>query len=536
MSGGSGAERTVARVLAGNVERHGDKPFLIAEGGAISYGEMEARSNRLAHGLAALGIGAGDTVLAMLPNHADFVTLWLALAKLGAVQVPVNTAYRGAILAHVINDSRARTMIVGAQFLERLAAVAGELRHLQRCVVHAQEGAVAALPEALAGRCRALAFAELLAHPEAPLEVLPRESDLVAVMYTSGTTGPSKGVMIPHAQAYEYASGAAQAVELGPDDVYYAPLPLFHLAGQWAVVYAACIEGATAVLTGGFHVGEFWADVARHRVTATFLLGAMANFLYRQAPSEGEARTTLAKVLMAPLIPELDGFKRRFGVAVGTAYGSTELGTVAFHGFRLPNARSCGRPRDDTFELRVVDADDQALAPGEVGEIVVRARQPWTLMSGYWQRPEATAEAWRNLWLHSGDAGTLDAAGNLYFVDRLKDAIRRRGENISSIEVENEINAHPAVAESAAFPVASEHGEQEVMAALVLEPGAALRPEALIRFLAPRMAYFMVPRYLDFVAALPKTATGKVQKYALRERGLGAGAWDREAAGIKLER
>jgi crotonobetaine/carnitine-CoA ligase len=450
--------------------------------------------------------------------------------------VPLNTAYRGTILAHVINDSRARTVIVAAEFLERLAAVAGELRHLERCVVHGGGDAGVALPAALAGRCGALAFEELFAASEAPPDVEPAESDLVAVMYTSGTTGPSKGVMIPHAQAYEYASGAAQAVELEGDDVYYAPLPLFHLAGQWAVVYAACIRGATAVLTGGFHGGDFWAEVARHRVTATFLLGAMANFLYQQAPREGEAETPLAKVLMAPLMPELDDFKRRFGVEVGTAYGSTELGTVAFHGFQLPNQRSCGRPRDDRFELRIVDADDRELPPEAVGEIVVRAREPWTLMSGYWQRPEATAEAWRNLWLHSGDAGKLDAAGNLYFVDRLKDAIRRRGENISSLEVENEINAHPGVLESAVFPVESEHSEQEVMAALVLQPGAVLTPEELIRFLEPRMAYFMVPRYLDFVEALPKTPTGKVQKYALRQGGRGAHTWDREAAGLKLER
>ena len=360
----------------------------------------------------------------------------------------------------------------------------------------------------------------------------PRHCDLMAVMYTSGTTGRSKGATVCHAHAYEYAYGVTEMLALREGDVYYAPLPLFHLAGQFAVVYASCIAGATAVVTGTFSVGRFWDDVTRFGANCSFLLGAMANFLHRQPPHAQDSRNTLERVLMVPLIPDVEGFKARFDCLVSTTWGGTEMNCPTRSGFDLVDNKSCGRVCEDRYEVRIVDENDTELPPGVPGEAPVRTREPWIMTNGYWNHPEWTAAAFRNLWYHTGDMLMRDEHDNLYFVDRIKDAIRRRGENISSLEVENEINAHPGVLECAVIPVASEHTEQEVMAVVVPREGSELNPAELLRFLEPRLPYFMVPRYVDCVERLPKTPTGKIQKYVLRDQGVTAGTWDREVAEI----
>ncbi len=536
----TGAERTLAHVLRRRAEQMGDKPWIVMDQAQYTFAMMETESNRLASGLAGIGIDRGQTVLLLLPNTIGFIACWCALAKLSAVQVPINTAYRGGILAHQINDSQASIIVVDLQLLAQLDEIAATLVNLKQCVIHGAHGSLdeakAAAPR-LSAQCHFIVYEDLLASDAPPPDRDPRTFDLAAIMYTSGTTGASKGVMISHAQAFEYSSVSALAVALGPDDVYYTPLPLFHVAGQWAVVYGCAIFGATAVVTDSFSVQRFWPDVARHGATTTFMLGAMANFLYRQPASDDDARTPLSKVLMVPVIPEYRDFERRFNCRISTAYGSTEFGGCgSYHVLDVPNVHTCGRVLPERYDLRIVDENDEEVPIGQAGEIVVRPREPWTAMAGYWNRPDATQKAWRNLWLHSGDIGRLDAQGNLYFLDRANDAIRRRGENISSIEVENEVNAHPAVLECAVFPIASADSEQEVAVAIVTKPNAALDAENLIRFLERRMAYFMVPRYVEITEALPKTPTGKIQKHVLRARGLTDATWDREAAGVRVRR
>ena len=274
----------------------------------------------------------------------------------------------------------------------------------------------------------------------------------------------------------------------------------------------------------------------RHGATVTFLLGAMANFLFQQPSTDDDADNPLERALVVPLLPEIEAFKRRFGCLVSTTWGATEFNVPTRSTFELANNRTCGRVAEDRYEVRIVDELDREAPPGVPGEAVVRPREPWITMTGYWGHPDWTVATWRNLWLHTGDMLMRDEEGNLYFVDRTKDAIRRRGENISSMEVEQEIVAHPDVVECAVVPVASEHTEQEVMAVVVPRPDATLDLAELIEFLAPRMAYFMVPRYVEVAEALPKTQTGKIQKYALRERGLTPQTWDRDATGIRLRR
>ena len=521
-------ERDLASVLSKRVARSPDKPWIVTDDGSCSYRDIDTRAGRLARGFAQAGVAAGDTVLLMLPDTVDYICLWCALSKIGAIEVPVNVHHRGSMLSYLINDSKAEFLVVDAQFLERIEAVADDLDTLKRiCVVGAADRAIDADAELIDWR-------ELSSSDREWAGEGPSHVDLMAVMYTSGTTGPSKGATITHAHAYQYALGVVRMLDLNERDIYYAPLPLFHIAGQFALVYAACVAGATAVLPGTFSARRFWGDVRRHNATTTFLLGAMANFLYRQDPAEDGANNPLERVLMVPLIPETEAFKVRFDCMVSTTWGGTEMNCPVRSGFDLVDSRSCGRLVEDLYEVRIADDEDRELPPGVPGEALVRAREPWIISNGYWNHPDWTVTAWRNQWFHTGDMLMRNEAGNYYFVDRSKDAIRRRGENMSSMEVENEINAHPDVLECAVIPIESAHTEQEVMAVVVAKPGHAVDPEDLIRFLTPRMAYFMVPRYIDFIRELPKTPTGKIRKLPLRETGVTSTTWNREAAGVRL--
>lgn len=529
------SEATLAHVLARRVSDRGDKPWILAGSRAFTYSDVDELASRFAAALARLGVTRGDTVLLMLNNCIEFIALWCALSKIGAIEVPINCHYRGRLLAHVVNDSHARVMIVDEEHLPRLAAITKEITTLTTLVVFGtQQRELDAA--ASVGAMRVLHHREFLDGVGRFAPVLLAPSDHAAIMYTSGTTGPSKGVIVAHGHAFEYARGVIEMLEMNSSDVYYAPLPLFHIAGQWAVIYAAAIAGAAAVLPDTFSPSRYWSVSRRYSATCSFLLGAMANLLYRQPPAPDDADNTLERVLVVPLIPEIEDFKSRFRLLVSTTWGGTEMNCPTRSGFRLPNARTCGRVVDDLYDVRIVDENDNELPPGRPGEAVVRPKKPWIVMNGYWNHPEWTVNAWRNLWLHTGDMLMRDEDGYLYFVDRLKDAIRRSGENISSMEVEQEINAHPDVLESAVIPVVSEVTEQEVMAVIVLKPGSQLAPRELTHFLSDRMPYFMVPRYIEFARELPKTPTGKVQKYALRDRGVADVTWDRVKAGIKLEK
>ena len=527
------ATQDLASVLAKRSKEVPNRPWIITDEQSYSYRTMDERSSRLAWGFDGLGIGANDTVLVMLPDTVDFVLIWCALSKLGAIEVPVNVHYRGNLFTYLVNDSMAQTMVVDASFLERLESVSTDLIYMKRLIVYG--GGDTQVPRTLTQRYEVLSYEDLEADTPWPGDG-PRYRDLMAVMYTSGTTGPSKGAMISHAHAYEYAYGVTEMLDLRCGDIYYAPLPLFHLAGQFAVIYASCIASATAVIAGVFSAQHFWIDVVRFNANCSFLLGAMANFLYHQTPDSKDNQNPLERILMVPLIPEVEDFKKRFDCLVSTTWGGTEMNCPTRSGFDLVDNMSCGRVANDRYEVRIADENDAELPPGIPGEALVRTKEPWIITTGYWNHPEWTEKAFRNLWYHTGDMLMKDAEGNLYFVDRIKDAIRRRGENISSFEVENEINAHPDVLECAVIPVESEHTEQEVMAIVVPSSPGKLNPKDLVKFLEPRMPYFMVPRYIDCVDILPKTPTGKIQKYILRDRGITASTWDRELAGIKLQR
>ena len=513
-------DRTVVRVLRDQVERFPDKPLLCIESRDYSRQQVDKLSNIIAHGLLGIGITGGEKVLLMLTNTELYIFSWLGLAKLGAIEVPVHTAYKGRMLVHAVNESGARYMIIHAEFLSVLHAVQEQLNDLQYILVVDGNDDVPVFSDIF----QVKAFQDVISDDDSGLDFDPAYNDTLALMYTSGTTGPSKGVLVTNAHAFEYANSVVDLLALQENDVYYAPLPLFHIAGQWAVVYAALMSNASAVIKQHFSVNDFWADVEKFKANVSFLLGAMANFLYQQAEGKDDANNSLERVLVVPLVPDLEGFRKRFNVEVSTCYGSTEANVPIVATFEVQDPKQCGVARKG-WQVEIVDDDDELVPAGVAGEIVVRPPEPWLTMRGYLNRPEATVEAYRNTWLHTGDMAIRDEDGNFYFTDRKKDAIRRRGENISSFEVEHEVNAYPAVLESAAVAAKSEQTEDEILVVVVPRLGEDIDPLELHEFLAGGVSKFMVPRYIKIVEELPKTHTGKIQKNQLREEGI-RDSWD----------
>ncbi|WP_213957803.1 AMP-binding protein [Variovorax sp. dw_954] len=513
------AARTLGAVLEGHLRTAPDKPAVRDVERGMSYAALYEESLAFAAGFVRLGVGPQQFVLLMLDNHLDYVIAWWALSLTARVEVPVNTAYKGSILVHVINNCGAKVIVIEAHYLPLLLDVADRLQHLEHVVVR---GAMGSLPAV--GRLRFVPWDALRGPREAPAQLAPW--DLIGIMYTSGTTGPSKGVRVTHAHAYGYS--APQVLGLADaSDVSLCTLPLFHIGGQWAAIYNNLIAGGSNVVLPRFSATTFWDDVRQYGCTYTMLLGAMANFLYRQPPRADDATHPLRRVMMVPVMAQIEEFRTRFGIeAVCTAYGLTEGSTVLRAPVGQAEPGKVGWPRPD-FEVRLVDAHDQQVADGELGELVIRTREPWMVMDGYHDMPEATVGVWRNQWLHTGDAFRREPDGQFVFLDRIKDAMRRRGENVSSFEVEKEINEHPAVLECAVVAVASDASEDDIKACVVLREGTAVAPAALLAFLDERLPYFMVPRYVEYIAELPKTPTAKVRKQVLREAGVTAGTYDR---------
>jgi crotonobetaine/carnitine-CoA ligase len=503
-------EHTVRAVIESGADAWGDKIAIDFGDSTYSYSELWSRARRAAQVFVDQGVKRGDPVLVMLDNTIEFIDAWLGLAVMGAIQVPVNTEYLGGILRHQITDSEAWLMLVDEHYVPRIAGLGGDHGSLRRLLVLGSGECPAGLEceswGDLFDGSKELPRAEIV-------EALPHE--VVAIMYTSGTTGPSKGVRIAHAHAFTYAMLAGQTVQLSEGDIYFAPLPLFHIAGQWALVYASLQVGATAIVRRRFSVTDFWAVVRESGATVSFLLGAMANFLARQEPRADDADNPMERMLLVPIVDGIDDFRRRFQVRVCTCYGSTEVNVPIISGYDVTEPGLAGRAVAG-FELRIVDEHDVDVSVGQVGELVVRTTEPWLLATVYQRNPEASLHLFRNLWLHTGDAFRHDADNNYYFVDRIKDYIRRRGENISSFEVEREVNAHPAVLESAAVAVRSASTEDDLKVVVVPKPGQSLDPDELRAFLRPRVPKFMVPDIVEVVTQLPKTPTGKIQKHLLR--------------------
>jgi crotonobetaine/carnitine-CoA ligase len=521
-------QAVVRHILEARAAAHPDRRFAAFEDGSSwTYGETLEIARRAAAGLAGLGLGKGDVVFALLPNGKPFLQTWLGANFLGAALAAPNTAMRGGLLQHLVTLSRARVAVVDAALADRFA-------DLDRAAIETVVVAGATAEPVLPGAAHLSLEAVFdSADPGACPDTIVEPWDTQFILFTSGTTGPSKGAIVTYVQMHDMIM-ASFGGRLGADDNYMLNMPLFHISGTRAAM-GMLMLGGRFTLIGQFRTETFW-DVARqHGTTACVLLGAAATFLENQPPRGNDADNPLRLVAMVPLVRDAAGWARRFGVNVTSAYGMSELSIPILSPINPVNVESCGRLRPG-YEARIVDDFDCAVPEGEVGELILRAERPWTISPGYWQMPEATAAAWRNGWFHTGDSFRRTAEGDYIFVDRKKDAIRRRGENVSSFEVEAELLDHPLVHEAAVIGVPSPHGEDDIMAVVVLAPDADLPPAELLAFLQPRMAHFMLPRYFRFVATLPKTPSLRVRKDLLRGEGIAPDSWDREAAGIVIKR
>lgn len=498
-----------------------------------SYADTLERVRRRAAALRDAGVAQGDRVLCWMGNGPELLLSWFAINYLGAVYVPINTAARGRPLAHVLDNADARLMVAHPALVGRLEGLdRGALEQVLLAGPADFEAPGGEVPE-IAG----VALSRLVDPDTVPDDALALERsiepwDVQAIMYTSGTTGNAKGVLFSYVQHWTMGPEAMEAI--APEDCCLIAGPIFH-CGSTLYVYAMLAKGGTMAMIPEFRTADFWPAVRETGSTVVLLLGVMASFLLKAPAAEGDRDHPLRKAYIVPFGEDAQAFRDRFGVELHTVYNMTEISSPLIAGPGISEPGLAGTPRQP-FELRVVDGNDVEMPAGIVGELVVRAHRPWALFSGYYRNPEATVAALRNGWFHTGDAFRVDDAGRFFFVDRLKDVIRRRGENISSFELETEITAHRAVKEAVAVAVPSEVSEDEVLAVVTPVEGTVIDPAELTAFLAERVAHFMVPRYIRVVDDLPKTASGKLQKHMLRAEGVTTDTWDREAAGVRLRR
>ena len=519
-------DRILSTILTRQAERYDDRVLLVSGETRWTYAQTAAIAAASAQTLARAGIRPGDRVALMCSNRPEFLQVYLGCAWLGAIVVPVNTALRGLQLSHIFRNSRPTLLVVEAQLLGAIETAGADVE------LPSQTWTIGAIADTSEAKVSSVLLPALAAGARAGAV---RPGDTVAILYTSGTTGPAKGVCCPQAQLFWWGVYSARALGIREGDVLFTTLPLFHTNALNAF-YQAVLNGCTYVLEPKFSASGFWAAARRHDATVGYLLGAMASMLLAQPPTPDDSAHRLRVALGGGVPPRIHRpFFERFGVPLVDGYGSTETNFV-FAGSipsDRPGTMGC---LADGIEARIVDADDSELPDGQAGELVLRAQEPFAFATGYFGMPEKTVEAWRNLWFHSGDRVVRDPDGHYRFIDRMKDSIRRRGENVSSWEVEQTIQSHPAVAACAIYPLPSELGEDEVAAAILLEPGHSLAAVDIVRHCEGQIAHFAIPRYVRMVSQMPLTENGKIKKGVLRDAGVTTDTWDREAAGIRLRR
>ena len=535
----SGEEHTVLELLGRRLESAPDDPYLDVCGETATAAEVAAVAGRLANAYRGFGVAPGDRVATLIENSVEAVYAWWGAVTAGAVAVPINTAYKGGYLRHQLADSGARVVVVEADLAERIERIADQVGSLEHVVVLGDE--VRTVP-GVANH----AWADLLAADRTAPTISVRPSDLATFIYTGGTTGPSKGCMLSH----NYHEALARQIGIcwgrTADDVVWTPLPLFHFNAIVTAVLGPLIYGGRAAIYRRFSVSNFWSEMNRTGATITSTLGTMAYLLAHdedrpEMPRSGapEANTSLRLLGAAPLPAEIDErIRSRFGIETFSgAYGVTEASLISWQppGVRnKPNA--AGVVNDEYFDVRIFDDDDRELPRDSDGEIVIRPKRPQVMFEGYWGRPEATVETSRNWWYHTGDIGRIDEDGYLFFVDRKADYLRRRGENISSFEVERILLGHGALADVAVHAVPSEMSEDDLKVTATLEAGATLTEEELFVWAVDELPYFALPRYIEFRAELPRSPVGRVLKRELRDEGVTAATWDLEASGITYDK
>jgi crotonobetaine/carnitine-CoA ligase len=520
----AGQECALGRVLRARAAVDPDASFAVfSDGAGWSNRDALALAVEAGRTLAAQGVRPDGRVVLLLPNSAAFIRLFLGATVVGALPVPIHIAMKGALLRQALEQSKPSLIVTHSALADNVRQAwpdtPAPIVEIDRAPAFAP-GATPAPGDPVEGY-------DAVAHGQ------PEAWSLAALLLTSGTTGGTKAVRIRNGQLWSVAR--AHYGFLRPDDRIMVTTPLCHI-GPLSAVVGAMVQGASMAILPHFKADTFWEELRRHRATAIPGLGASLLHLLNAAPARpDDADNALRIVNVTAVTPEARRFARRFGLSVFASFGMTEISVALVSDLDSDRDGTCGRARDGV-EVRIVDEHDLEVTPGEVGEITLRATHPWVLSDGYEDNPQATLAAWRNGWFHTGDLARADADGNVFFVDRLKDVIRRRGENISSVEVEREARAHPHVREAAALGVANGSSDEEVLLVVSALPGVEVDPAELHGFLADRLPHFMTPRYIRVVDELPKTASAKVFKPQLRAQGLAAGTWDRRDARIEVRK
>jgi len=510
-------------------EREGKKPFLYFQDQVVDFGALDKNANKAAHLFRECGVKKGDHVCLFLPNCPEFLYLWFGLVKIGGVIVPLNVNLRGDGLKYIINHCDAKWIIVNERLYDSYAVVENDLVGIEHRIWHSENA-----PPPKAFYC--LNALMDLAEEKAPPPVEIKDGDPLGIIYTSGTTGPPKGAMISH---FNYINTghvwASDIIDYREDDIFFTTLPLFHANAQMFTTIGSLVSGRPYVLRERFSASRFFDEMRQYGATIFNYIGGMLTMLMKQPEREDDsdnpARATFGGAAPREIWRD---FERRFNVTIIEGYGLTESGGVCL--CNPPDnikVGSIGKPTR-FCDVTIWDDDNREIPLGQTGEIVVKEKVPYSMFLGYYKQSDKTDEAWAGGLFHTGDRGYKDEDGYFYFVDRMKDCIRHRGENISSFEIEKIVNSHPKVLESAAIAIPSEIGEDDVKIFVILRPKEELHPKELIAFCEERMAYFMVPRYVEFLKEFPKTPTERTQKFELRKRGT-RNAWDREKAGYKLK-
>lgn len=532
------ADRNLGRILQLQAETNGDGIYLVQDDRSISFAEADSLVNRIARGLADLGVGRGDRVAFFAGSNIDVVFLALAVNRLGAIWIPVNGEYKGDWLRQTLIDSRAKVIVSDRELAPRLGEVIASVPHDHALVMDGVMGG-GDLPS------WARPFDQLKSYSDAPHDMsFIGYGDVNAVLWTSGTTGKSKGVMQSHNVWIRSAEiGGRVTYDTRPGDVHYNVLPMYNTAAWTTAFFRCLVEGITCAADPSFSVKAFWDRTRFYKATQIFTLGAMHMYLWKAPEQADDADNPVRAAVMTPMPRDLLlPFCERFGLAsLGQGFGQSEMSAVLSlpHdlAIKLPPG-ALGRPNPD-IDLRLIDDAGQDVAEGDAGEFAIRPKLEHMMFEGYFANPEATAAAWTDDgWYRMGDLGRRDADGNYFFVDRKKDAVRLAGRNISTMEVEGVIRRHPDVGECAVFGIAADEleSESELAAHIVPRPGAELAAEDIARFINDNAPFYFVPRYIELAASLPYTPTNKVQKFRLRERGVTEATWDRKKSGFTLER
>ena len=529
----AGDEDTIVAVLQRAASAHGEKPFMDIGGREYSFADIERESSRLAHGLRGLGVKQGQTVVTVLDNNADAVFFWFAINKLGAISVPVNTAYKGEFLRHQIADAGAAVVVAESDYAERVGAVAAGLPALTALVFRGEQ------PKLDVAALKVIPVDAIRTEDTSALDVAIKPSDLAMLIYTGGTTGPSKGCMVSHNYACALARQAVEMNGRTAETINWTPMPLFHMNATATSVLAQMLVGGRVAIYPRFSVSNFWSEIERTGANDCNLLGSMVPLLANAPDNEAMKRCfgQLKNIGAAPFPAELQAiWKKRFGVerAGVPGYGLTEASMLTSQRSTQYAAPGSSGKRNEWFDVRIVGDNDVELPPGEAGEVIARPRKANCMFVGYWNRPADTLNVMGNMWFHTGDIGKFDQDGFFYFVDRKKDYLRRGGENISSYEMESTFRGHPAIQDVAVHAVLSELSEDEVKVTAILQPGSTMTEEQLCSWAVDQLPYFAVPRFIEFRTELPRNPLGRILKYQLRDEGTTSATWDRQTAGFKF--